>query len=132
MFLKILNIKNNKKGFTLFELLVVLSIVGMLSVVTFNNLPQMDSKLSLELLAQDIALTLRQAQVYGTTVFGTGATVLSYNSYGVSFPDPAYIEAYDSKGNYTYTLFVDIPSIDGIFFYPVFYLSEFQYSAKLF
>ncbi|HBM45416.1 MAG: hypothetical protein UR85_C0011G0010 [Candidatus Nomurabacteria bacterium GW2011_GWF2_35_66] len=109
-----INIQKNKvkkTGFTLFEMLVVLAIVSFVASVTFSSFPKMNSKLSLDLLTQDIALTIRQAQIYGTTVFGvgeikTGGTA-NYQAYGVSFPT-ANIVTLDS-GKYAYTLFADVP-----------------------
>lgn len=107
---KILRSKNSA-GFTLFEMIVVLAVVSFVASVTFSSFPKMNSKLSLDLLTQDVALTIRQAQVYGTTVFGVGeiqssGAAANYQAYGVSFPPVSIV---NTAGKYTYTLFADVP-----------------------
>ena len=100
------------RGFSLFELIVVLSIAAVVSAITFSNFPKMNSKLSLDLLAQDIAITLRQAQVYGTTVMGTGANTENFDSYGVSFPNPTDAYFVNGTKDYKYTIFADLSAFD--------------------
>lgn len=86
-------------------MLVVLSIVSFMAAAMFSSFPKMDSKLSLDILTQDIALTIRQAQVFGTTVFGSeGYSSGEFRAYGVSFPTPDNL----IDGKYTYVLFADI------------------------
>lgn len=111
MKINIQKIRFGKAGFTLFEMMVVLAVVSFVASVTFSSFPKMNNKLSLDLLAQDVALTVRQAQVYGTTVFGVGEIkagniAANYQAYGVSFPS---IGTVNSDGKYTYTLFADVP-----------------------
>lgn len=98
-------------GFTLFELLVVIAIVAIVTAVSFSGFPKMNSKLSLDLLTQDIALTLRQAQVFGTTVMGTGANTENFESYGVSFPDPNF-EPAKENGKYRYVIYADLSPLN--------------------
>jgi len=95
-------------------MIVVLAVVAFVASVTFSSFPKMNSKLSLDLLTQDVALTVRQAQIYGTTVFGVGDVTsggagANYQAYGVSFPSP---EIRGDDGNYRYTLFADVPSLN--------------------
>lgn len=99
-----------QKGFSLFEMLVVLSIVSFMAAAMFSSFPKMDSKLSLDILTQDIALTIRQAQVFGTTVFGSrGYSAGEFRAYGVSFPSPGNL----INGEYTYVLFADVVPSNG-------------------
>lgn len=109
-------IKNRLKsyltgGFTLFELLVVIAVTAIVTAVTFSNFPKMDSKLSLELLAQDIALTIRQAQIYGTTVYGAQG---NFDSYGVDFPNPKDLSI-SPTNPYKITIFADLKNIQNDF-----------------
>lgn len=62
--------KSQKKGFSIIELVVVISIFGIMTAISMFNYS--DHKKSLEAtdLAQDIALTVRQAQVYGISASG--------------------------------------------------------------
>ncbi len=96
------------RGFTIFELLIVMSIAAVVTVITFSSFPKMNSTLSLDLLTQDIALTIRQAQVYGTTVFGSGMYDDQFNSYGIDLPDPNHPDVTSGQEPYTITLFADI------------------------
>src|SRR5512133_2633560 len=74
---------NHVRGFSLIEMIVVIGIIALLSTVTLSNYKDVSSRISLENLAQQIALTVRQAQVYGISVVrGTGSV---YPSYGVHF-----------------------------------------------
>ncbi|TSC69168.1 MAG: hypothetical protein G01um101456_312 [Parcubacteria group bacterium Gr01-1014_56] len=91
-------------GFTLVELLVVLAIITMLSAVFIFQQRRFDSSTLLRSLAYSVALSIRQAQTYGTSVrqFGTSAGSFNY-SYGVYF----------STGDAShYYLFADKPPYD--------------------
>jgi len=78
------NITNNKKGFTLVELLVTIVIFVILTGVVLVNSNQFDNSILLHNFAYDVALTIKQAQSYGVNVkennFGTFDS-----SYGVYF-----------------------------------------------
>ena len=56
------------RGFTLIELMVTLAIFTIMTSVIMANYPGFNNKIALEVLAQDIALSIRQAQVYGISV----------------------------------------------------------------
>ncbi len=73
------------RGFTLIELLVVISIFSIVSLSLLSNYPQFRSSISLKRTAQEIALSIRQAQVYGLSVteFGAGSGI--FPGYGVHF-----------------------------------------------
>ena len=57
-----------KKGFTLVELLVVVSIIGVISTVIVFNHKKFNDNLEITNLSHDVALYIRQAQVYGVSV----------------------------------------------------------------
>jgi prepilin-type N-terminal cleavage/methylation domain-containing protein len=72
-----------KKGFTLVELLVTITIFVILTGVVLFNQQKFNSTILLTNLAYDTALNIRQAQTYGINIkeFGTGQFV----PYGVHF-----------------------------------------------
>ncbi len=55
------------KGFTLIELLVVVSIIAVISTVIIFNHKKFNDNLELTNLSYEVALALRQAQVYGVS-----------------------------------------------------------------
>ncbi|MCR4306521.1 MAG: prepilin-type N-terminal cleavage/methylation domain-containing protein [Candidatus Yonathbacteria bacterium] len=90
-----------KRGFTMIELIVTISIFTMVTSVVLANYPKFSSRIVLENVAHQIALTVREAQTYGLSVRGfdnSGTTV--FPGYGVYFPAPGV-------GSKTFTLFAD-------------------------
>ena len=76
-------LKNNRAtGFSLLEMMVVTGIFVVVTGVVLANLPRFRNRASLDLTAQEIALPVREAQVYGTATRVAGD---SYPSYGVHF-----------------------------------------------
>ena len=75
--------RNFKRGFTLVELLVTISIFVILTGIVLFNQGKFDSTILLTNLAYDTALTVRQAQTYGINVkeFDTN----KFFPYGVHF-----------------------------------------------
>jgi prepilin-type N-terminal cleavage/methylation domain-containing protein len=73
-------------GFTLIELLVSISIMLVITAVVLLNQGTYSSNISLTNLANDISLTIRQAQIYGVSVreLQTGSGDFS-SAYGVDF-----------------------------------------------
>ena len=57
--------KNNEQGFTLIEFIVVLVIFSIMSGTSLFNYNEYRNNIETTNVAQDIALTIRQAQVYG-------------------------------------------------------------------
>jgi prepilin-type N-terminal cleavage/methylation domain-containing protein len=90
------------KGFTLIELLVVLAIITIITAVFLLQQRRFDSSTLLRSLAYSVALSLRQAQVYGTSVRQFGS---SFNySYGIYFSgDSSYILFADVNNDNQYT-----------------------------
>lgn len=59
-----------KKGFSVIELVVVISIFGIMTSISMFNYNGQKRSLEATDLAQDLALTIRQAQVYGISASG--------------------------------------------------------------
>lgn len=89
-----------KRGFALIELVVVMGIFVVVSSLVLANNTRFGGSVLLQNLAYDIALTIRQAQVYGIAVRGASSSNFSagYGMYFESAPDK----------NKTYVLFADL------------------------
>jgi prepilin-type N-terminal cleavage/methylation domain-containing protein len=57
--------KNSQKGFTLLELLVVIALMGIIYSVTLSNYNGMNKSIELQNTAYNVALSIRESQVYG-------------------------------------------------------------------
>ena len=75
------------KGFTLIELLVVTGVIIVVSGVVLANQNKFGGQVLLQNFAYDVALSIRQAQVYGLAVAraGSGGTAAFGTSYGIHF-----------------------------------------------
>lgn len=106
--IKLIQIKREKNeinpssGFTLVEVSVAVAIVALISTVVLTNYRGFDSSVVLTNLAHDVALSIREAQVFGISVRGEGSGFDS--GYGVHF---------DTDSSSTYTLFGDITTGGG-------------------
>ena len=89
---------NKSNGFTLIELLVVTAIFTVITSLVLASNSRFGGAVLLENLAYDIALSIRQAQIYGIAVhrFGT-------NNFGVG-----YGEHFEMTSPTTYVLFGDV------------------------
>src|SRR3989338_5083069 len=85
-------------GFTLIELVVVMGIIGVVSAVTLANNTRFGGSVLLQNLAYDIALSIRQAQVYG----------ISVRSYGEGNFAAYYGMHFDINDATRYKLFADV------------------------
>lgn len=74
--------KNNQQGFSLVEFIVVLVIFSAMAGTSLFNFNEYRNNIEQTNIAQDIALTIRQAQVYGLSASGglVGAAELEGNS----------------------------------------------------
>lgn len=109
-----LKIKHKAQGFTLIEMIVVVSIVAILAVITLFQFAAYRKGVNIETTAEEIALNLRRAQSMALAVRSTGGTILPiYQSgYGIHF------ELSPSLGNQSasdtsYILFTDFESVPG-------------------
>jgi prepilin-type N-terminal cleavage/methylation domain-containing protein len=91
------------RGFTLIEMLVVISIFTIMTAVVLANLPNFRERTALQLVAQKMSLTIREAQVYGV---GVKSFDTDFPSHGIHF-DPI-----SPNGKKSYVLFADKPSTD--------------------
>lgn len=105
--------RRQQQGLTLVELIVVLGIVAMVSSVIIFNYSDFRTTVTLRGLAQEIALSVRKAQTYATSVRaidGASASTNSFPGYGIAF-------SADSTGSTDpavphrarFVLFADIP-----------------------
>lgn len=71
-------IRHSSHGFTLIEFIVIISIFAVMAAVALFNFKGFRSNVSLNNLAHDIALTIRQAQVSGGSTLsgGTGGSIM--------------------------------------------------------
>lgn len=82
-----------QRGFTLIELLVVTGILIIITGLVLANHSRFGGKILLENLAYDMALTVRQAQVYGISVrsFGTNNFAAGYGMHFATAADTSYV-----------------------------------------
>ncbi|MCR4280785.1 MAG: type II secretion system GspH family protein [Candidatus Kaiserbacteria bacterium] len=97
----------HRRGFTLIELVAVMAIIIIVTSVTLANNSRFGGAVLLQNLAYDMALSIRQAQVYGIAVRGYSANQFSAG-YGMHFSTS------ESGGNLQYELFADKDG-DGLF-----------------
>lgn len=96
----IMKLRSHKKGFTLVELLVTISIFAILTGVVLFNQGKFNSTILLTNLAYDTALTIRQAQTYGINIKGFDkGSGEDFYPYGVHFA---------SSTNKSFILFADL------------------------
>jgi prepilin-type N-terminal cleavage/methylation domain-containing protein len=93
-------------GFTLIELLVTLSVFTVVSAVTLANYPKFNNQTAITALAQQIAISIREAQVYGVSVknSSTTASVVAQNvypAYGIFFGTTTASTTYGSGTSYS-------------------------------
>jgi prepilin-type N-terminal cleavage/methylation domain-containing protein len=101
----------SSRGFTLIELLVVMGIMLVITTVLLFRQSSFDSSTVLRSLAYSVALSVRQAQVYGTSVVGT--TTASTNCVsGFYNAGNCYASAYglyfSNASPSSYSLFADL------------------------
>ena len=92
-------------GFSLLEMVIVLSIVGLITGISLVRYNQSSSQTVLSNLAYDIALTIRQAQVFGIAVREADTGTGQFPVYGVHLGTPPITSMilfadYDQDGVY--------------------------------
>lgn len=85
------------QGFTLIEMIVVIAIFGIVTTIILANLPVFRDRSSLDLVAQEVAINIRGAQVFG----GSGRILDGTSSrptYGIHFSssDPSTFLLYNN------------------------------------
>lgn len=78
--------KHSQQGFSFVEFIVIISIFAIMAGVALFNFRGFNSSVSLNNLAHDIALTIRQAQVYGISASEGGDVNPVSQVRGVYFP----------------------------------------------
>jgi len=89
----------DKKGFSLVEMLVVLSIFTFMTLLALAGYNKFNSQTLLDSLAYDVALSFRQAQSYGLSVRGSMGGSGFETGYGLYF---------DKNSDTSYILFADV------------------------
>lgn len=79
------NNKSQKTGFSLLEMLVVLAIFGMLTTVTVYNYGKFNNNVIMTNLAYEVALTLRQAQVYSLSTRALNDGSSNFDNFDVAY-----------------------------------------------
>lgn len=76
-----------RAGFTLVEMVTVTAIFVIMTGVVLTNLPDFRNRTSLELVAQEVALVVRQAQSFGanTRAAVSSGSTAAFPSYGIWF-----------------------------------------------
>jgi prepilin-type N-terminal cleavage/methylation domain-containing protein len=102
--------KAHQKGFTLIELMVSIAIFSLITTMAVFSNTQFNASVLLTNLAYEVAISIRQAQVYGVTVRKNTANAFD-SAYGVHFDlaTPAsYLLYEDTNGNRIYDTGTDI------------------------
>ena len=99
----------SSSGFTLIELLVAIGIFLVVTAVTLANFPSFSNRLSLNLLAEDITLSVKQAQVFGSSVYGVKTSAgKTFDAVGVHFEAPLLPMAGERVLDYHYVFYADL------------------------
>lgn len=93
------------RGFTLVEMMVVVSIIVIMTGVVLAGLPGFRDRSSLDLVAQEVALVIRQAQAFGSQ---TRFAAAAFPSYGIYFNISDVNQTFQSSNSFR--LFADIGS----------------------
>lgn len=102
-------VQNTVSGFTLIELLVAIGIFLVVTAVTLANFPSFSNRLSLNLLAEDITLSVKQAQVFGSSVYGVKTSAgKTFDAVGVHFEAPILPAAGERVLDYHYVFYADL------------------------
>jgi prepilin-type N-terminal cleavage/methylation domain-containing protein len=109
------NIKQSSSaGFTLIELLVVIAIFAVVATVLLFQYSNFNTTVAVTDLAEEIGLSVRQAQTYATSVRsvdgGGGALSNTFPAYGIAFSTSASASQLYNPTDNSFILFVDTSS----------------------
>jgi prepilin-type N-terminal cleavage/methylation domain-containing protein len=109
------SIKTTQRGITLIELIIVVAIVSVVSMVTLFNYSNFSTNVSLKNLAQEVALSIRKAQTYATSVQAiSGGSTTSYPMYGIAFSLATPSASVSTPSQKRFVLFADVDN-DGAY-----------------
>ncbi|MES2213563.1 MAG: type II secretion system protein [Patescibacteria group bacterium] len=101
-----------RSGFTLIELMVTMGIVTVIMSIVLFSYSRFNDRLALTTAAQELAITIRQAQSYGLNVKESGVGNGQFTSaYGIYFNPPHAASAYAGDPTH-YVLFVDNQTVN--------------------
>lgn len=120
------NLKKNKKGVTLIEVVFVVFVVGLFSMIMISNFPVIQKRFALSRVAYKMAQDVRRTQNFGTS----GANTLDFNG------DAIAVQGY---GIYTYvntiapftSKYIIYADVDGNYEYSGFQPYESNYCADM-
>lgn len=107
IFLKNKYFKNRQKGMTLIELMVVIAIFMIVSSIVMFDYNGFRSNVSIQNLADDIALSIRSVQNYAIGV-QSSQTSQFYNGYGIHFSTAATTSYPLSGSNKSFIVYNDL------------------------
>jgi|SRR3989344_426025 len=106
----------NNSGFSIIELIISISIVSTIMAVVVSNQTKYTDGLALSTLADEISLTISQAQAYGAGVRETAPGSLKFDAaYGLSFTtssNKTYIYFADQDGDKIYDVGESLSQIE--------------------
>ena len=94
--------KNLQKGFTIVEVVIVVFMASIIASVVVIKYKNFSNSIQLENTALDVALSVREAQVFGISSRGTTTMKSFFYGYGVCFDSTSpnsYISFIDSEGD---------------------------------
>lgn len=95
------NIRRNTRAFSLVELIVVVGMLTLVAGIILANYPQFSHRVSIQNLAHQMAISIRQAQVFGLSVRESSAGSAIFPGFGVYFTmaDPFSFIIYTDHDN---------------------------------
>ena len=104
---------SSQAGYTIIELLVVFAIISVIMLITLFQYSTFSSSTLLTNLTYEVALSIRQAQVYGLSVKGTkGGAAAPYSNATYNAGYGIHLDAVHPSGNLitSMVLFTDLPA----------------------
>ena len=119
------------RGFTLIEMMVAISIFIIITMVVMFNFSGFNGSLIVTNAAYDVAMAVREAQVYGMSVKGSGSSSSFSRAYGIHFETGAnsgkFIIFNDTNGDSLYSAGEGIETYNFVSNYNI---SSLQFSSN--